>query len=184
MSPGLAAVWICPGSHQGAATGWGEPVSSYKRELILPFGVFSGKEAVCLSSTPTPKKLSLFYCPWLLARVPVPSCPEQHSLAVSAEHTGVELWGCSVGAQPFQTSGESIGALGDPKPSGQHMRTARICTRHCCWCRGRLWPAFQDKDFFVQHQISLPSYSALSCFANQELGMMVVASSPLHCDLS
>lgn len=34
--------------------GWGDPVSSHKRELILPFGVFAGEEAVCISSTPTP----------------------------------------------------------------------------------------------------------------------------------
>lgn len=76
-------------------------MSSYKRELILPFGVFTGKEAVCISSTLTPKKLSLFCCLWLLARVPVLSSPEWHSLAVSAEHTGLELWGCSVGCTPL-----------------------------------------------------------------------------------
>lgn len=65
------SAWVCPGSHQGVATGWGDPVSSHQRQLTLPFGVFAGREAVCISSTPSPKKLSLFCCLWLLARAPV-----------------------------------------------------------------------------------------------------------------
>lgn len=104
MSPGLAAV---PGfvldltrcSHRV-----GRSVSLHQRELTLPCGVFAGREAVCISSTPSPKKLSLFCCLWLLACAPVlfSSC-EWHSLAGSAGHTGA--------AHPFQASWESTGAL-------------------------------------------------------------------------
>lgn len=146
------SAWVCPGSHQGTAMGRGDPVSSHQRELILPFG---GREAVCISSTPTPKKLPLFCCLWLLARAPVPSSFEWHSLAVSAGHTGLQLWACSVGcAHPFQTSWESTGAPGDPKPSGQHMLTGRICTRHCSGAGGGF-------DLLFRVRISLSSMKFL-----------------------
>lgn len=91
--------------------------------------------------------------PQLLACVPVLSSCVWHSLVVTAGHTGVELWGCSAGCTPL------------PNLLGKHRSTwwpkafvtGRICTGHCCWCRGRLWPAVQDKDFFVQHKFLYPA---------------------------
>lgn len=140
----LGLSWISPGcSHRV-----GRSCELTPKATHLAFWCFCWKRSSLHLLYPEPKEAVLVLLP-----VAVGSCPcEWHSLAGSAGHTGA--------AHPFQASWESTGAPGDPKPSGQHMFTGRLCPRHCCWCRGRLSPAVQDKEFFVQHQISLPSYCA------------------------
>lgn len=60
---------------------WGEEILSADTigKLIFPFSVFTGKEAVCVSSTLTPKKLSFLLLPVTVGSCPcaVPSCVAQ-----------------------------------------------------------------------------------------------------------
>lgn len=91
--------------------------------------------------------------------------------------------GVQCGARPFITSCESTEAFGDPKPLAHHTFVDRPCVLGPRWRTAvAAWESFTTlfgaglSSYNIK--VSSPSYSTLSFFANQEKGIMPMASPP------